>query len=173
MSTVIWLVAINVFQFVFPASCLCCAQEMQRSHLVQFHAAFLKRFQQNVFYCGPCTQWLFRATGIFDSFFALLVRVSNQILLLTIHFQTGRWLLCRQMFYAYSHFGGTASELEAIWSNFILVHSTFSPIWIAFCVFLWRMFTLNFTLLLIFEVLMDPNGLPLQVINLTLKSTTA
>ena len=90
VSTLIWLVAINVFRFVLPASRLCCAQEMPHSIWCSFMPPFLSRFQQNDFIFVTMT---FRAPGTFyllclSAFLTWYSVVTNQIILLTIHFQT-------------------------------------------------------------------------------------
>ena len=174
-SNLIWLVAINVFRFVLSVDC---PRDAAGSLTPPF---FGKNFNISISILWPWTQWLFRAPGMFYPFILCLSAFSNWcplvwILLLTIYFQPGRRLLCRRLFYTYSHFWRDCfrvgyPHLGSHWIHLILVYSTFSPIWVSFCVLLQPMFT--FALLLIFEVLMDPNGLPLQVINLTLESTMA
>ena len=87
-----------------------------------------------------------------------------------------RSLLCRRLLYVCNPFRRTVtrvggSHLGNHWIHLVLVHSFFSPIYVAFCILLWR--RLIFYPLVEIWISMDPNGSSLQVINLTKASGTA
>ena len=81
-------------------------------------------------------------------------------------------LLCRRLFYAYSPFGGTASELDTctLDPSYFSPFNLFSYLSCILCTASTNVYLLPFVEI---WILMDPNGSPLQVINLTTESTTA
>ena len=100
--------------------------------------------------------------------------VTNQILPLTIHWWPTIYCVdyCFILTVLLEEVLPIADlHLGSHWIQLALVHSTFSPI--LSCILCTASTNVHFNPLLIFKTLRDPNGSPLQVINLTNESTMA